>query len=243
MESDRLSLMELRLKDDPMGLRLLRATDGLRVVKIIYDHNNQISDCDIAKGKEEVQNFKWEFKAGLSTATAKNITVARNTAQVYHFGKLRGDCLTFHDSKKSVKEDEKRAKRSILIFPGTKWCGKGNEAKFVSDLGSAAGPDKCCLEHDGCPYIIQGLTTNFHYFNYRLHTLSYCDCDRRFQQCLKEANSGAANLIGKVYFNVVNSQCFELKRERICAQRSWWGSCRKWRFRPVANVVETGEWS
>lgn len=47
----------------------------------------------------------------------------------------------------------------------------------------------------------------------------------RFRSCLKVANSGAANLVGKIYFNVVETKCFMFQMEEVCNERSWWGSC------------------
>lgn len=234
---------QLRLKNESNGLRLLRITNEKILVKSIFDHSNQLADCDIVKDKDEIQSFIREIKARTALSQTEP-----NTAINEVFPSLRAmrkNCAKFHRSIDQLRQQKSatktRSKRSILIFPGTNWCGKGNKAEYVSDFGESSQTDKCCLEHDACPYIIEGLTKNFGYFNYRLHTLSYCECDLRFRQCLREAGSGLANLVGKIYFNVVNTECFDLRRERRCARRSWWGSCNRWRMSLMAAVKELGD--
>ncbi|KAL1442116.1 hypothetical protein MTO96_000012 [Rhipicephalus appendiculatus] len=68
-----------------------------------------------------------------------------------------------------------------------------------------------------------GTNWRFHLFNYRLHTLSHCECDERFRSCLKMANNGASHMVGKLYFNVVQTKCFVFKYREVCELRSWWG--------------------
>ncbi|CAG5127353.1 unnamed protein product, partial [Candidula unifasciata] len=75
-----------------------------------------------------------------------------------------------------------RQKRDLLtgwmIFPGTKWCGDGDIAESKHDMGYHLELDKCCRRHDLCPLVISRLTWKYGMFNYRLHTLSHCRCDR-----------------------------------------------------------------
>lgn len=68
---------------------------------------------------------------------------------------------------------------SVLIFPGTKWCGKGDLAQCYDDLGDDQELDMCCRDHDCCPYVIYPFSTGFNLFNYRFHSLLHCDCDHR----------------------------------------------------------------
>jgi secretory phospholipase A2 len=93
------------------------------------------------------------------------------------------------------------------------------------------------------------MSRRFNYFNYMPYTMSYCECDNkcvdarcshnnayRFYSCLKQANTGTSNIIGKVFFNVVNRNCFDLKREKVCSTYSFWGSCNKFRNGLAADV-------
>ena len=89
-------------------------------------------------------------------------------------------------SKRSTDPVKKsRSKRSafdfnsVLIFPGTKWCGKGDLAQCYDDLGDDQELDVCCRDHDCCPYMIPPFSSRFNMFNYRFHSLIHCDCDNR----------------------------------------------------------------
>uniref|UniRef100_A0A803W4Y5 Phospholipase A2-like central domain-containing protein n=1 Tax=Ficedula albicollis TaxID=59894 RepID=A0A803W4Y5_FICAL len=44
------------------------------------------------------------------------------------------------------------------------------------------GPDRCCREHDQCGAQIAALQFNYGIRNYRLHTVSHCDCDARCER-------------------------------------------------------------
>ncbi|GFG40261.1 hypothetical protein Cfor_10083, partial [Coptotermes formosanus] len=58
----------------------------------------------------------------------------------------------------------------------------------------------------------------------------------RFRTCLKMADTGPANLIGKLFFNIVQTKCFVLKPEKLCVKRSWWGKCVKHAYRKQAYL-------
>ncbi|XP_050676622.1 uncharacterized protein LOC126973404 isoform X2 [Leptidea sinapis] len=47
----------------------------------------------------------------------------------------------------------------------------------------------------------------------------------RFRACLKLADTSVSNMVGKLFFNVVQTKCFILKPVKMCTQRSWWGKC------------------
>ncbi|XP_017102386.2 acidic phospholipase A2 PA4 [Drosophila bipectinata] len=107
-----------------------------------------------------------------------------------------------------------------LIAPNTRWCGRGNLANGTyNDLGGASKADKCCRKHDHCKMFIDGMSNRYDLFNYRPYTLSHCNCDLRFRTCLKMAGDEDANAIGKLFFNVVQTQCFGLRTETVCTER------------------------
>mgnify|MGYP002716590584 CR=1 FL=1 len=64
----------------------------------------------------------------------------------------------------------------------------------------------------------------------------------RFRSCLKVANSGAANLVGKIYFNVVKTKCFMFKMDDMCIDRTWWGNCIETKRRKRAIFREPMEY-
>ncbi|XP_064613349.1 phospholipase A2-like [Liolophura sinensis] len=93
------------------------------------------------------------------------------------------------------------------IYPGTKWCGKGNLAKNNNDLGSLKKPDRCCRAHDLCSTKIKAGKTKYGIKNKSAITWSHCDCDKAFHKCLKSANTKDSDVIGVSYFDILNNKC------------------------------------
>ncbi|XP_055631770.1 uncharacterized protein LOC129771772 isoform X2 [Toxorhynchites rutilus septentrionalis] len=141
--------------------------------------------------------------------------------------------------QQSAGESLQRHKRAIadwFLSPNTKWCGKGHSAERYHQLGGASRADMCCRQHDYCKLNIPGMTTKWNLFNYRPYTISHCSCDQRFRTCLKMADSSDANMVGKLFFNIVQSKCFVLKPETVCTKHSWWGKCEKKVRRKRAHI-------
>ncbi|XP_037966654.2 uncharacterized protein LOC105391939 isoform X1 [Plutella xylostella] len=133
----------------------------------------------------------------------------------------------------------KRDAMDILRVPGTKWCGKGYSATRYSQLGGYARTDRCCRVHDlRCPFWIGGMEKKYGIYNWRVNTLMHCRCDERFRACLKLADTSVSNMVGKLFFNVVQTKCFVLKPTKICTKRSWWGKCLQRGYRKQAFLRE-----
>lgn len=152
---------------------------------------------------------------------------------------LKMECFNRHNEIKQMIENSNKASEvslsrskrdvmDILRVPGTKWCGKGFTATRYSQLGGYSKTDRCCRVHDlRCPIWIGGMEKKYGLFNWRVNTLMHCRCDERFRACLKLADTSVSNMVGKLFFNVVQTKCFVLKPVKICTQRSWWGKCLK----------------
>lgn len=119
----------------------------------------------------ECKNLHREMRQHLTADNAKN--GAKNGAKSDASPLLDND-LSDDGLPAPLKS---RSKRSMFIYPGTNWCGKGSTASNYYDLGENIDTDKCCRAHDYCSVTIEGLTSQYNYFNYRLHTLSHCECD------------------------------------------------------------------
>ena len=86
-----------------------------------------------------------------------------------------------------VKERNFVAKIFHYVYLGTVWCGSGNKANDCHDLGEYVETDKCCRQHDMCPYTFSKETSNYNGFSLlEYFTLSHCECDSIFRDCLHE---------------------------------------------------------
>ena len=149
-------LTDVRVRHGTLTVR--EATDGRRQVRAVFDAADTLVDCEVG-----------ETKAGASSDIAVEKTIVGGPAVKL----LHARCLQLHQTAA-------RTRRSLLVYPGTKWCGKGSSAHFYDDLGDSRDTDMCCRAHDFCPFTISGLTSKYNLFNYRFHTLSHCDCDDRW---------------------------------------------------------------
>ncbi|XP_054852864.1 group 3 secretory phospholipase A2 [Eublepharis macularius] len=131
----------------------------------------------------------------------------------------------------------KRVRRGWTM-PGTLWCGAGDSAGNFSELGVFQGPDVCCREHDQCEAQIAALGYKYGMRNYRFHTISHCDCDARFRQCLMSLNDTISNFIGISFFNLLEVPCFVLEESEECVEWHWWGGCKRYGPMPLAHLVE-----
>ncbi|KAK3084402.1 hypothetical protein FSP39_012958 [Pinctada imbricata] len=121
------------------------------------------------------------------------------------------------------KTGEPEGGLGVGIFPGTKWCGLGNDASSYDDLGKFNVTDACCREHDHCPYFIDHFETKYNYQNPYPWTLSHCDCDNKLYGCLKKANTSASDEVGKLFFGLLNVHCFTFQEGEYCAKSHFSG--------------------
>ncbi|XP_029960011.1 group 3 secretory phospholipase A2-like [Salarias fasciatus] len=122
-------------------------------------------------------------------------------------------------------EGNRRRKRA-WIFPGTLWCGSGSKAGGYDQLGMFESADRCCREHDHCRHIIPAFTVNYGVFNSNVFTVSHCECDQRFRECLLGVNDSISSMVGYSFFNILQVPCFELRQQRRCTEMYWFGMCK-----------------
>jgi len=132
-------------------------------------------------------------------------------------------------------ENKERGIVDIGRMPGTNWCGKGWRADSPLDMGGYAAADRCCRHHDlGCPLSIEPGVTKWGLSNVRVHAVMHCACDERFRSCLKLARTQAADIVGNLFFNIINIPCFVFSKNKVCVQRNWWGSCTQYSTKTTA---------
>uniref|UniRef100_A0A8C5WC20 Phospholipase A2-like central domain-containing protein n=1 Tax=Leptobrachium leishanense TaxID=445787 RepID=A0A8C5WC20_9ANUR len=96
------------------------------------------------------------------------------------------------------------------------------------------GLDICCREHDHCTPQIQSFEFLYGFRNYRLHTVSHCDCDQRFRMCLQALNDTMSTLVGTIYFNFFEPPCFTLNDEEQCTEVN--------NLVPLSNLLSMPSW-
>ncbi|KAL8198950.1 UNVERIFIED_CONTAM: hypothetical protein K2H54_030276 [Gekko kuhli] len=131
----------------------------------------------------------------------------------------------------------RRAKRGFT-YPGTLWCGAGNIAESYEQLGAHRETDRCCREHDHCQDVIHPFTMKFGYRNFRWHTISHCDCDKRLKACLRRVNDTASRVVGQAFFNVIQVPCFEFVYKEQCVEPYLYVWCKNYSTVVVAVAQE-----
>ncbi|XP_051992092.1 uncharacterized protein LOC127650613 [Xyrauchen texanus] len=149
------------------------------------------------------------------------------------------DGFTLQKDVKQLDSSAKNRQKRAWVLPGTLWCGRGTSANNYEQLGMFEHADRCCREHDHCEHIIRSFSVNFGVFNPTLFTISHCDCDHRFKQCLHSGNDTISNMVGYSFFNVLKLRCFELAQRKRCIQFNWFGMCTMLQLAPVAVLKDS----
>lgn len=186
---------------------------GRRLVEVFEDEDGGVMDCNIFADKALITRVLELLPETMVTkVTTKELDEFIDRCVT---GKHPGM------KPKSVLDFAEDLFKMNFIFPGTKWCGAGDIAKHYDDLGAAAGTDKCCREHDHSNDSIGALTTKHGIFNHRLYTMTNCDDDSKFYDCLLKDGSTASLAVGNAYFNILKTECFSLTYPKVCVKRYW----------------------
>lgn len=240
------------LKGYRKGLKYRELTDGKHFIQLIYDDDEVLRDCEYLHDHHEVTKFLKQFRAELRELIAtSNVTITSLEDDAhglnaqehgwFHYENLRDQCRRRHrELKLMLRMDQKhntsmienessksRSKRAFLIMPGTYWCGLSDASSLYTDLGGMEATDKCCRIHDHCKNNILPFQKKFNYHNTGPFTISHCFCDASFRACLKMVRTSDANVVGKIFFNIVQTKCFVIKKKPVCRERTWRGKCIK----------------
>ncbi|ODN01748.1 Phospholipase A2 [Orchesella cincta] len=131
---------------------------------------------------------------------------------------------------------------SPIVFPGTKWCGRGATARSYDDIGIYAHTDECCRDHDNCPDNILAGETKHDLVNDAAFTRSHCDCDDAFLNCLRTdatLSKLTSSKIAHIYFNILKPLCFaERHPVKSCQRTRLTGEC----IRPEYDYTAGRQW-
>ncbi|KPP66327.1 group III secreted phospholipase A2-3A2-like [Scleropages formosus] len=240
---------------------LRRSAGALRLFHSTWTENGSLGDCAVIDRPDVAERYwsecRGERAARFSDAPDRRVNVSRLLAleSTCVNAPGGGDGPTQREKRDLGADDQSRStddraedrpgsgsefgsrlrrQKRAWIFPGTLWCGMGNKASSFEDLGLFEQTDGCCREHDYCKETISSFETNYGLLNRNFFTVSHCDCDRRFRQCLLGVNDTISNTVGYTYFNILKIPCFFLKPTMQCTQMSWWGKCNVSQVSPLA---------
>ncbi|KAL2096733.1 hypothetical protein ACEWY4_008881 [Coilia grayii] len=232
---------------------LLQVSDGIEEVRSVHDATGKLVDCALTTDQIQVKSFMYLCNLGLRGQVT--IPVALNPSFT-NITDAKLTCLQLKSKRASVDTDElqtsgareshgkvhasalRRSKRGFT-YPGTLWCGAGNNADHYDQLGEFAETDKCCRVHDHCPHVIHAFSSNYGYTNFKWHSISHCDCDNAMKACLRNVNDTSSRVVGQAFFNVIEVPCFEFSYEEQCVDRHWYGVCKQYGKVPVAVIKES----
>ncbi|XP_069017424.1 uncharacterized protein proca1 [Embiotoca jacksoni] len=226
---------------------LYQVSDGAEVVRSVVSPTGKLVNCSVIVNHMHVKSFMHECSVGLKEQRAAR----RLETRFAHMEEAKLLCREFKESSErsgTAKKDDsgdsalqekvlKRSKRGFT-YPGTLWCGAGNTADRYDQLGEFAATDSCCRIHDHCPHVIHAFSSNYGYTNFKWHPICHCDCDNTLKACLRQVNDTSSRVVGQAFFNVIGVPCFDLAYEEQCAERHWYGLCKRYEKLSVAVVRE-----
>ncbi|XP_037516623.1 uncharacterized protein LOC119393585 isoform X2 [Rhipicephalus sanguineus] len=136
---------------------------GHHLAEIFEDTNSsEIVSCNLIGSKELIENI-------LESIPSENVT----NLSIEEMDQFIDKCEDRDTSQEgsSLLDSLGDAFHSLVIFPGTKWCGPGDVAKNYDDLGKASDTDRCCREHDHSEDNIPAFGTKHNITNYLPYTI------------------------------------------------------------------------
>uniref|UniRef100_H3A0T4 phospholipase A2 n=2 Tax=Latimeria chalumnae TaxID=7897 RepID=H3A0T4_LATCH len=229
-----------------------QVSDGDELATLHQDLQGNLVGCSIIGDQREVNSFMHICRLGLK-GQKQDFSGLSWGGSSSGLDQAKGDCLAFLEAQrleqgsktlqagrstsKGPQNSLHRSKRGFT-YPGTLWCGVGNNADDYEHLGKFKDTDSCCREHDHCPHVIHPFTYKYGYRNFKWHTISHCDCDTRLKRCLRTVNDTSSRVVGQAFFNVIQVPCFEFHYQEQCVERYWYGWCKKYGLLPIAVARE-----
>ncbi|KAM4797235.1 protein PROCA1 [Rhinophrynus dorsalis] len=209
-----------------------QVTDGKELVTSTWDNKRQLVSCSV--DEKGVSNF-------LSLCRPeKQEDVGRSGYGGFLEAKLVCEMFQHSDPSRSEAEERVHRVKRGFTYPGTLWCGAGHSASSYEDLGEHKETDSCCRTHDHCAHVVHPFAYRYGYRNFLWHTVSHCQCDTKFKECLRKVNDTSSRVVGQAFFNVIKVPCFEFAYKDQCVERYWYGWCKKYNNETVAVPRESG---
>uniref|UniRef100_A0A1W7RA16 Phospholipase A2 n=1 Tax=Hadrurus spadix TaxID=141984 RepID=A0A1W7RA16_9SCOR len=207
----------------PITTTFYREKNGHRMVEIIevntYIGGKKLVDCYLY-GHLYIIDKMMELVPSdiVKYVNKKEMSKLVNTCSNLHVKNLREEVFNII---KTPFDFARKLFKSLLIFPGTKWCGAGDVADDYDDLGIYEKTDKCCRTHDHCNDSIVGFETKYDLKNKDFYTKSSCSCDLRFHSCLYKKEAIHSDAVGHLFFNILQTQCFKDEYPIVKCLKKW----------------------
>ncbi|XP_044057146.1 uncharacterized protein proca1 [Siniperca chuatsi] len=226
---------------------LYQVSDGAEAVRSVVSPAGKLVNCSVIVNQIQVKSFMHECRLGLKDQRAgrhletrfARMDEAKLKCREFKERSERSGRVKKDDNDDSALRDKvlKRSKRGFT-YPGTLWCGAGNMADHYGQLGEFAQTDSCCRTHDHCPHVIHAFSSNYGHTNFKWHSICHCDCDNALKDCLRKVNDTSSRVVGQAFFNVIGVPCFDFVYEEQCAERHWYGMCKRYEKLPTAVLRE-----
>ncbi|XP_074093702.1 uncharacterized protein LOC141523982 isoform X3 [Cotesia typhae] len=233
-----------------MNVTLREIGANQKKLQLIYE-GDSLTDCvddrpidqDICYDRDDEDDNVWTGDIQEKFQILDEIEAPREIKWIESYDNLHRRCHLIKSQTRNLALRQhlkhrivERSLQQMVIAPGTKWCGPHRTASSYKELGGLNSVDRCCRRHDHCYRAIPPFSERYNFWNYMPFTLSHCGCDQSFRTCLKMTRTSAANFIGRIFFNVVQTKCFILKPQKVCEKSSWWGKCEKYQYRKQAHL-------
>lgn len=211
------------ITDVPLG--------GHVLAEIFQNSTGHVIDCNLLGDKVLIE--------GVLVVLPESLVTKVTPEEMDQFLDLCGTRENFASKQKSAFDYIGDIFKSLFIFPGTKWCGAGNVAKNYDDLGPSRATDACCREHDHSEDNIAAFETKHGIRNTNLYTMTHCKGDRKFYGCLLNDSSVPSVAVGKIFFNILRTTCFDYTYPKKCVQNNAFyiplltEKCREYRLDPA----------
>lgn len=216
------------ITDVPLG--------GHKLAEIFQNSTGHVIDCNLLGDKVLIE--------GVLVVLPETLVTKVTPEEMDQFLDLCGTRENFASKQKSAFDFIGDIFKSLFIFPGTKWCGAGDVAKNYDDLGPSRATDACCREHDHADDSIAAFQDKYGIRNTNLYTMTNCKDDRKFYNCLLNDSSVSSVAVGKIFFNILRTNCFAYTYPKKCVQNNAFyiplvtEKCREYRLDPS----EAKEW-
>ncbi|XP_030075925.1 group 3 secretory phospholipase A2 [Microcaecilia unicolor] len=221
---------------------LHRGPDGLQLYQSTWAPGGRLQDCSVREEAELVRVYEAACAEGIRgdvSGIRQNLRELERSRHRCSRGPGVRAKRALEGAEPGTGGTRRRTKRGWTM-PGTLWCGAGDSAGNFTDLGIFKGADLCCREHDHCAERLTAFEFNYGIRNYRLHTVSHCDCDYRFKKCLHDVNDTISTFVGITFFNILEVPCLMLEEKEECMEWHWWGACKNYGHGLVAEIKQQG---